>query len=106
MWASTTALNELTAELTRVASQEVNANAKNTNSLIQAINTDHCTSIVDAIDRSAESRDIQLSLLTAAVNNIAAILRRSLFRPPNPGPLKIVVTAEVPCAESVKPDKD
>jgi len=101
MWGSTTAIQELTTELARLASQALEADASNAGAIVSAIQTNNncscncCCKVVDAINKSAKSRDIRLELLISAVNNIAAVLNR-FHKPPKPARLKLVVIGEIP----------
>jgi hypothetical protein len=97
MWGSTTAIRELTAELTNLINKSLDTNTSNVDAIVSAIKTNNCChcDIVEAINASAKSRDYRLELLVASVNNIAAVLKR-FFRPPNPGRLKLIMVAEIP----------
>jgi hypothetical protein len=101
MWVSSTAIRELTSELTRIAAISLDKDTANARAIVAAVKElggdgNSCCNIVEAINQSAQSRDARLELLIASVDNINKTLKRRFFKPPNPKPLKLVITEEFP----------
>lgn len=86
MFGEAEAINALRADLTRTIRESSALTSSATNQLR--------SDMVFAIMDSAITRDENLRSLTESIDSLNATLKRFLFQPPKPDPLRIIVTGE------------